>query len=395
MSKVWMKDIKSCTYAVLLTTAMALGTSGLSLFIVPVTEQEGYSRAAFAMCSSLLSLPSLFLFPVLGVIIKKIGPRNLVAVGLLGGALFFGGLSVSHSLKAFYINSFLLGCVLMPSTSFVTTVLVNTVFSNRRQMMMGIVASGSGLGSVLCGLSVPKIISTWGWRGGYRWLAALWLILLGAALVLMPKKYDLKEESAQTLKVTRFWKTGTFWLLGTAAFCISAVNGVYQHIQAFLMDSGFSSILSGQVVGLFGVVLIFFKLAFGVLWERTGMRRGLCVSEGLYFVAFVLLLSGTEPWRMVAAVVLLAAGSATVAMAPALVAREVYTAELFMALWGTLSLFGTLGNSFGVWAWGLIYDCFGDYRWGFILAGVLIVISLAFYQVLLKNGRERTFSSVR
>ena len=125
------------------------------------------------------------------------------------------------------------------------------------------------------------------------------------------------------------------------------------------------------------------------------MRRGLCVSEGLYFVAFVLLLSGTEPWRMVAAVVLLAAGSATVAMAPALVAREVYTAELFMALWGTLSLFGTLGNSFGVWAWGLIYDCFGDYRWGFILAGVLIVISLAFYQVLLKNGRERTFSSVR
>ena len=157
-----MKDIKSCTYAVLLTTAMALGTSGLSLFIVPVTEQEGYSRAAFAMCSSLLSLPSLFLFPVLGVIIKKIGPRNLVAVGLLGGALFFGGLSVSHSLKAFYINSFLLGCVLMPSTSFVTTVLVNTVFSNRRQMMMGIVASGSGLGSVLCGLSVPKIISTWG-----------------------------------------------------------------------------------------------------------------------------------------------------------------------------------------------------------------------------------------
>ena len=46
-----MKDIKSCTYAVLLTTAMALGTSGLSLFIVPVTEQEGYSRAAFAMCS--------------------------------------------------------------------------------------------------------------------------------------------------------------------------------------------------------------------------------------------------------------------------------------------------------------------------------------------------------
>ncbi|WP_367924346.1 MFS transporter [uncultured Ruthenibacterium sp.] len=393
MSKAWIKDVRNCAYAVLLTTAMALGTSGLSWFVVPVTEQEGYSRAAFALCSSLVSLPSLFLFPVLGLILKKIGPRKLVAIGLVGGTLFFGGLSLSHSLPAFYVNSVLLGCVLMPSTSFVTTVLVNTAFSNHRQMMMGIVASGSGVGSVLCGLSIPEIISIWGWPGGYRWLAVLWLVLLGIALILMPKKYDVQEEPKQKLKAPQFWKTGTFWFLGAAAFCLSAVNGVYQHIQAFLMDAGFSSTLSGQVVGIFGVVLIFFKLTFGALWERMGMRLGLCVSQGLYVIAFVLLLSGNDPWRMVAAVVLLAAGSATVSMAPSLVAREVYTAELFVALWGTLSLFGTLGNSVGVWAWGLVYDCFGNYRFGFIAAGLFIVLSWVCYQILLKGGQKKTQTS--
>lgn len=396
--------LRAVAASLLLTIAMALGTSGFSLFVLPVTTAEGYARAQFTLCSTLISLPGALISPLLGNALHVLGPRRMVGIGCVWGTLAFAAFSLAGGLPVLYLCSVLLGMVLLPCTSLLSTVVVNSWFVRRRALVVGIVSCGSGISGAVTGLILPPLITLHGWRFGFRLLAGAWLVLTGLALLLLPGLPEQRgvqpfggapagqPETVSSPDVPLpskriLVRRAEFWLLCGAAFSLSIVNGVYQHIQAFLADGGLDVDLAGQAVGWFSISLIVCKLVLGSLLERTGLYRGLAIPASLYALAFVLLLWG-QAKGMLAGVLLLAMGSAAVSMAPTLAAGQVYDQQEFKAIWGVISLMGTLGHSVGIPLWGAVYDTFGNYHPGCWAACGLILISWSLYRLALRRTKH-------
>ena len=90
------------TVLVSFSTRTVMAVALLSVFVVPMTEELGWSRGLFSGAVSLGGLCAVVVSPFLGRWLDRYGAGTLIAVSSLITAILAGGLSlVSHPL-AFY-----------------------------------------------------------------------------------------------------------------------------------------------------------------------------------------------------------------------------------------------------------------------------------------------------
>ena len=355
-------------------------------FFSPLEAEFGAQRGETSLVFSIAAFLYFSLGSVAGSIADRIGPRAVVAGGLLLVAAGLVVASLANGLLAVYLG-YGLGVGAGVGLSYVPSVAaVQRWFQRGRGTASGIAVAGIGVGTLIGAPLAHELIARIGWRPTYLVLAALTALgaVVSAALVRRgPEHYGLAPDgdppashnaaaAASGLSLRQALRTGPFWSIYIGAFLMSFGLFVpFVHLVPYVRDAGLSEGFGVLLIALLGVGSTVGRFLFASLTTWLGRRRSFAmmyIGAGLMMILWTQ--STSRPALIAFALVFGAFYGGFVAIAPSL-AADYFGSRSLGAVIGTLYSGVGIGALFGSPVAGFAYDFFGSYS-GAILAGAAL-----------------------
>jgi len=402
--------------AVWIILAVAYGVYfSFSVFLVPLLEEFGWSRALTAGAFSMSAVVQGVLAPATGVLVDRVGARRVI----LGGVVVLGAASLlASTINApwqLYVYTGVIGAVGLVALGWVPMgVLLSRWFAEGRARMVGLAFSGMGVGVFVIGPLAQWLIAALGWRTASALLGIGTVVLLlpiawtgtrdpasgerdssasrdaagarvahtgpprsadSAAVPAVIEAPPRRGELDEALRDARFW---ALWL--AYFFTPLAVFTVFTHQVAFAVDLGFDRLLVASIFGVMGLMSSVGRIAFGVLADRLGPALAATLSFGCSAGgACALLLLETSPHVMWLWGYALLFGLGFGARGPIItaMATERFGGRRFGLIYGVLNLGNGVGAAIAPWFGGFVHDASGSYRLAFVSAIVFSVLGAA------------------
>ncbi|HJV71454.1 oxalate/formate MFS antiporter [Ideonella sp.] len=252
---------------------------GWTLFVNPISEKFGWTRAAIQVAFTIFVLAETWLVPIEGYLVDKFGPRPVV----LGGGLLCGlGWvinSFADSLSVLYVAAAISG---IGAGAVYGTCVGNALkwFPDRRGLAAGLTAAGFGAGSALTILPITMLIKSQGYEAAFLYFGigqGLVVMLLALALV-DPNKYVTKRtETASNLTQSRrdyspaeVLRKPVFWVM-YAMFVMVAAGGLMATAQLAPIAKDFK--IMDVPVNIMGLVLPALTFAMAIDRVLNGLTR--------------------------------------------------------------------------------------------------------------------------
>src|SRR5437763_11190728 len=131
---------------------------GWTLFVNPIAEKYGWTKAAIQVAFTIFVLTETWLVPIEGYLVDRFGPRPVVMIGGLLCGVGWVLNSFADSLVTLYIAAAISG---IGAGAVYGTCVGNALkwFSDRRGLAAGLTAAGFGAGSALTILPITAIIT--------------------------------------------------------------------------------------------------------------------------------------------------------------------------------------------------------------------------------------------
>jgi predicted MFS family arabinose efflux permease len=387
----------------------SIGTFTIGLFIDPLQQEFGWTRAQITAGILLSSVISVVLSPFVGALIDRYGTRPLALPGLLASALAFAGFSLANGSMAQWLG-------LWTFSAFVTllikpaiwTTAVSSVFSTSRSLALGVTLCGTALAQILAPPLARLLIADFGWRQAYVGLAIGWGLptLLLAAFFLfdahahkrrLPRQpAAVPSEGLTGLSIREAVRSPALWRIGLATL-VSIGFGVAAivHLVPILIDSGVSRENAAYLASLSGVAGICGKLLTGLLMDRFDAGWVASLTMSVAAIGFVLLLEPLRtPTFIVLAMVITGYASGTKTQMCAYLTSRYGGMRNFGKIFGVMSSIIILGSGLGPMLAGAAYDYQGSYN-ALIIGGIpssliagLLLVGLGPYPDWSKPDRE-------
>jgi len=413
--------IAADTVSVSLTARTVMTVATLSIFLVPMTEELGWSRGLFSGAVSLGGLCAVAISPLVGVWIDRYGTGVLLAGSSLVTGLLAMGLALISAPWAFY-SLYIPGRMIFtgPMELGLPTAISNW-FVRRRPLGLAVDAVAKGVGLAIIPLAVQLIIGEWGWRTAWTSLGILSLAVgVFPSLVLMarrpedmglevdplpvktPKKEaheEAHEEAAGELPdmaadanpevtpeanftVGQALRTRAFWLLATfAATGFMAQGGVSLHQVAHYINQGIPGPLAALSAGAYAVA----QIAGGLFWAFMGRRvplRFLLSSAALVVgVAVISTIASSTLPAMLASAAMVGFGVGGLHLLIRLAWADYYGRQHLGSIRGLTLSAQIGGQALGPVLAGFLFDATNSYRVPFLVfalavwAGGLLVLA--------------------
>ncbi|WP_419945699.1 MFS transporter [Candidatus Poriferisodalis sp.] len=216
---------------------------------------------------------------------------GIVPLLIVGGALFVGGLVATSQVTVLWHGYVLYGVGLGFGGGLFNAplfALTATWFDKHRAMAQGLVATGSGLGTMIYVPFAQRLLAEYGWRVGMRWLAviATAILVFGLLVIRQPPRTHVGSPRRHLSLVVR---TATFWQMGTSGVLFTiAVIGTIGLIIPFSIDDGVAELAAGWLVFVVGLSSIVGRLALTSLARPLGSIRLLKIAFGGLPVAYTI-----------------------------------------------------------------------------------------------------------
>lgn len=367
-----------------LTAGIAVWSFGF--FIDPLKDEMGWSTAAIALGFSIRSFEQGLFAPLAGVMVDRIGPRRMAAIGMFVFALGLVLFSQARSLWVYYTASLIMAVGQSIGTFMPYSAVLMRWFTLKRGKAMGILNAGNGSGYFLVP-AIVLLINTVGWRGTLLVCAvAVMSVSLPLALTVIKDHPSMMNEHPDGvppeddrpmlavgelpgMTVREAVRTPTFYLLALAA----AGNGAtliawIVHQTPHLKDVGFSV---GWVAAI-GVVYAIFQVVVrpvaGIIGDRVGRKRLFAASFAMQAVGIMMfgLLSTDRYWLLPFYYLTFAVGQATWVVLQQAVVADFFGPRRFATI---LGLVNTIQMPVGVASpviAGYVFDQTGTYLWIFM-----------------------------
>ncbi len=366
------------------------------VFVVPLENEFGWTRAEITFASTLASLSSAVIALIAGALLDRFGPRRILLLSIpcfstAVASLYFLPNNL-YVLYAFWILIPFAGIGCWPTTFSKATV---AWFDRRLGLAVGIGAAGIGVGAVIVPLIAAALMVNFGWRLAYVGIALISLLITWTAAALFifdsPAAKGTTIDNGITASIAArpieaagltFRETARqttyrllvviFFLLGTTSF------GLLVHQVPMLIDRGFAPQGAAKVAATLGVALIVGRLLTGWLIDRYFAPHVMAAYLIGALIAFSIYATGqTGPIVVVSAILmgLLLGGEFDVL---AFVIRRYFGYRSFGKIYGSLYAIFQLGGAIGTFAAGYVRTSTGTYTiamWGFaVLCAIIIVI---------------------
>jgi MFS family permease len=259
------------------TIAAAIGTIGLHAYTSGAFVHEltlaGFTRDQLARATLLLSATVAVCAPIAGTLMDRFGPFRIVAFAVCGEAIGFGLLSIAPADFSIFAACIVLLAILGVGTTppgFAR--MVTARFDRVRGLALGIMISGLGLMAITGPIWATWVIGQLGWRGGYRVMAALVLLLGGTGLLLIRSDRGTGPVQAK-LRSTggdfSAFRRPLFWAMLAGFLAPAFFSGGYLlHLISLLRERGFTPAGAAQVQSLIGVAVLIGRLSSGAALDR-------------------------------------------------------------------------------------------------------------------------------
>jgi len=375
-----------------LMTCVAIGAMfSLAVFLEPMSETSGWSRAGISSAMTLDFLVMGVAGFAWGAVSDRFGPRIVVLAGaiLLGAGLVLASLATSlivFQLSYGVIVGLAAGAFFAPMIATVTG-----WFDTQRGLAVSLVSAGMGVAPLTVSPFAGWLISTYDWRTAMAVIGiGAWILLIPAALFVRrapPSQDAPAAASAQPgeagSSLGKALASPQFIVLaGTFFLCCAAHSGPIFHMMSYAMLCGMSTLAAVSIYSVEGLAGLGGRLLLGVLADRYGVK--LILVLGLFVqslaIAAYLVVSQLGEFYLLAIVFGIAYGG--VMPLYAVLAREYFGQHIMGSVFGAATMMSSLGMALGPLGGGWIFDTFGEYRWLYIGSAALalgaVAIALAF-----------------
>ncbi|RJR36866.1 MAG: MFS transporter [Desulfobacteraceae bacterium] len=346
-----------------------------------------------------------------GFLAARFGTRIVITLALffLGLTIMLTGLAQSFgfALSMRFLTGLANGAVNVPAMA-----LASAWFAvKRRGFAAGIVAGGPGIGTLISGLIVPPLLSSYGSEG---WRYA-WYVLGGVALVIAavvsvfvrsgPHERGLLplgvSEDPRPLAVpavqntsipkwSQVYREGSVWYLGLVYFFFGCSYIIYMTFFAVYLvkEIGMTQAFAGGLWAMVGALCIFSGIIWGLISDRLGRSRGAALGYLVLAVAYIIYaVVRIEPGFYLSAILFgLTMSSLPTIMAAA--AGDFVGGRMAPAVLGFVTLFFGIGQALGPTIGGYLADLTGSFTVPFLLAGGLSLAGMAASLFLRKPPHE-------
>ena len=283
-------------------------------------------------------------------------------------------------------------------------------FSSRRQMVLGVLTIGFGLGGVAV-LPLSRIEERWDWSAVMIVSAFVLLLSNGllALLLVHDRPADLglqvegvpggdeataKAESAG-FTVGEAVRSPAFWLLSAGLGTFFIAPATFSTLQLdFFETSGVEQ--AALVVAISAAVRGLSRLPFGLLLGRIQRVFLLAVAVALtQALAVLVIVSSTSTPSIAAFVLLWGLGGAFVPMLEPVLITRTFGVKQFGTIMGAVMLLAFPGTAIAPIVVGAMFDATGSYTLPFSLLVVALFISAGFFTLtgLAVNGARHQRAS--
>jgi predicted MFS family arabinose efflux permease len=389
--------IAACVGVICSSIVLPFYTMGL--FVVPVTEEFGWSRTEFQLSLLFSTGIGVFTSPVIGLLIHRYGARPVALFGLVGLSLAFVVPATSTGALWQFYGAYACMALLGAGTIPVTwTTAVTANFQTHRGLALGLVLSGTGLCAVIVPPIIAYILANYGWRAGYLGLAVLPVVVAGPLVYFFFRPQDRLQgqspEVDQPANLSGFTLAEAvtsykFWVLLFSIFLVYiAQSGLIPNLVPALTDAGIDPVAAAETMSLFGVAVITGRLVIGFCVDRFWAPGVAALAISLPIVGCLLLWSELTLLNAQIAALLLGFAAGAELDLMAFLAAKYFGARHYAKIYGFL--YAALASASGIAPalFAAIYESTQSYQLGFALGAaafslsVVLVLLLGRYPVL-------------
>ncbi|MFC1814986.1 MFS transporter [Thermodesulfobacteriota bacterium] len=386
------------------------------VFLKPIADNFGWTRGATAFAFTLswwISSPASVL---LGWFSDRIGARKVLVFGAI---IFSLGIFLSGTIQNLWQFYIYLGVLTGLGRAASRAPLLSAVIpylGEHKGLAMGILLSGTSIGTMILPPLVRYMISTVGWQVAYYMLAVI------AVVIILPAVYFLKgprpqegkahqrvteshpdgqqggilPQPAEAWNAHNILKTPFFWIIVvTGFFCCASHSLPVAHIVAFATDQGIEKLKAASLLGMIGFTSAMGRLCWGVISDRIGARRTLLTCIFLQTIMLFWLASAESLFSFYILSSFFGFSSGGVLPLYPIIVRELFGLQRFGTIYGVQSVGTSVGMGTGAIIGGFIFDAFGRYSPAFIFSGVigtLAIVGAAFLAINIPtNSKDHKF----
>ena len=376
--------------------------NGFGVFIIPMSDEFGWSRGQVSFAASLGTLLGGFSQPFFGWVFDRIGGRRLILWGLAAFGLSTVSLALANGILYLTLVFGVLMALAGSAGTFNTGVaLASKWFRRRRATAIALVSAGGSLSGMIFVPFTAVLIPLAGWRGAWAVLGLITLCLaLPVAFLILrdepPETADggadaegggekaagLRPAAERGPLAARRWpdalRSAPFWQISGGYFVCGVTTAmVSTHFVPYAVEEGFTARQGALAFSLLSGINVLGVMGAGMLGDRLGRKNVLGAVYLTRAAAFAVLLTAPGLWGLFGfAIVSGFSWFGTVPLTTSLTA-EVYGLRHIGALSGLVYLAHAVGGALSVQLAGTLKDVQGDYTLPLAAGGALLLAAAA------------------
>lgn len=385
---------------IVLALAFGIGffTAGVNqafgIFVRPMTDEFGWSRANLSLAVSIFAIVSAIVPPIAGWFSDRFGPRFVLTLGVGCNALGMVLMSqVTSLLHVYLVYGLLIGMGFGFSGHAAITALLSRWFIRRRGFALSVAATGLGVGQLALAPFMTYLIIGFSWQTAFVVTGVLSAVLVPMAWIALNRRepahadedapmLEPGEKAAEPVCITNAmiredldlaWSTRSFWMIASGFMsCGFTIYFLTAHMVPLAVDRGISAGQAGTALGIAGGMVIGSNIVVGMLSDRVSRKYVLAGLYGLRALSVVLLLFVSAAPALYLFAVLFGLSRANAPVVSATII-DIYGRRAVGTLVGYLTMFHQLFAAAGAFFGGLVYDMRGSYDLMLYIAIAILV----------------------
>jgi sugar phosphate permease len=378
----------------MLTTIAAHGFGRMAYTVILPAMKDGlkfdYTQLGLLGTGNFIGYLSMAIIG--GFIAARFGTRIVITISLvfLGITLMMTGMAQSFGFA--FSMRFLTG--LANGAAYVPAMALGSAWfaMKRRGFATGIVSGGIGAGTLISGLLVPPILSSYGvegWRNAWYIMGGITLVISVVVFALIRSRPDEKGllpvgatkedtltaapavQKVSTLQWSAVYRQGGVWYLGLVYFFYGSSYIIYvTFFAAYLVkEIGLTQAHAGGLWAMVGALSTFCGVIWGGISDRLGRSRGAALAYlvlGLSYIIYALIKS---PFGFYLSAIMFGLTAWSIPTIMAAAAGDYVGPRLAPAGLGFITLFFGIGQAVAPAFGGYLADLSGSFTLPFLVAG--------------------------
>lgn len=378
----------------LIVIAGAIGTAaGAGIFMVyafgilgtALSAEYHWDRSMVQYCLTSFLVAAGFGTVLLGNSMNRWGIRKpaMLSIAIFASVIAILGLLPASKIL-FYAAFALIGVASAAATAMPYAVSVTGWFDRERGLALGLVNTGAGFGAALAPLFADFLVTQYGWRVGFAWIAVAVGVapILGLAfLVREPPATNvgLRTASAAASANYDYLRQREFWLIAIAILGVSlAMFGVMGSMVPLLTDRSVPRDTVTMVLSIAGISSWVGRVAVGILMDRFFAPYVAATSFALALAGVAVVAFSDAPLPIMLGAMLIGFTFGAEGDLVTFLVSRYFPMAVYSRVLGAVWITWAWGGGLGTYLVGITYQATGSYRIALmVMAGVLIAAAAA------------------